>query len=215
MRCRLPTALCCAALLVGCHETPTEPDSGVPTLAVYCQPTGHEVSCTAVLFNARSGPSSRDVTLTAVWLATDTSLGSYSAPGLFTAAGHGEVGLWARYGQYEALTQAWFLVDPGTDARWLYWLSGLVRDDETNEGISGAEVKLLDGYAAGRTAFTNSVGHYQLERVLTDESFSAVASKPGYETSVKTYSVSPPVGLNGNPPFLDFRLRRTAAVASP
>jgi len=213
MRHRIDVALCCCVVIVaGCHQTPTEPDRREPTLVVYCQPAGRDVSCTAVLFGVTSATSSRDVTLTAVWMASDATLGSYSAPGQFTATGRGEVGLWARYEEYESWPQARFLVDPVEPARWLYSLDGFVVDDETNQGLAGAEVRILTGYAAGRTGTAGANGFYEVERVLTDETFSAVASHAGYEPVTVQYRVSPPDGSSSDPSSLNFRLHRSTGA---
>jgi hypothetical protein len=68
-------------------------------------------------------------------------------------------------------------------------------------------VEILDGYNAGRAATSNQFGSYDILRVLTKESFTLRASKPGYVASTTTYLVDPPLGLE-NGPFLDFRLTR-------
>jgi hypothetical protein len=56
----------------------------------------------------------------------------------------------------------------------------------------------------------NQVGHYQVARVLTGETFSVRVSSPGYATATATYRVDSPDNApsGSNSPFLDFRLRR-------
>lgn len=109
-----------------------------------------------------------------------------------------------------------FLVDPLQPARSLSFLAGIVRDDETNKELPGATVEVLDGYARGSTSVANPYGHYQIDKVLTEETFSVRAEMPGYAPSTLTYRVDPSAyqlepgdTAPRNPPFLDFRLRRS------
>lgn len=103
-----------------------------------------------------------------------------------------------------------FLVDPLQPAQRLYFLSGLVRDDVSNALLPGVMIEILDGYAGGAQSVTNENGHYRIDRILTGETITVRASKDGYEPSTLTYRVGSPVGPAGsNPPFLDFKLRRS------
>jgi len=70
-------------------------------------------------------------------------------------------------------------------------------------------VRILDGYAAGKSAITNENGAYRIEPLLPGETFTATASKEGYQSVTTTYRVDSPIGPAGlNPPFLDFKLSR-------
>ncbi len=211
----LLSALVVVVAAVACGDGPTAPTRRNPSLSVTCMPSGSDVVCTATLFDVPAAGSVRDVTRTAVWMATDPSVGSFSAPGVFTPSRRGEVGLWARYDEVVAELQSWFLVDPGAPARRLYWLAGVVTDAATGAPIDGAEVRMLDGYAAGAVATTNGNGHYQIDNVLTGETFTVRASKDGFLPSTQSYRVDSPVGPSGNPPFLDFALQPVLPSARP
>ncbi len=206
-----PVSLCLLTLcgmMSACDDLPTSPDTGFSHLQTICSPAGVNVSCTATLHRASTFGGVEDVTARATWFASDPSLGRFTEPGLFTPVSRGEVGLWAQYERWESLEQPWFLVGPGTAARWLYFVAGTVHDASTNETLTGAEVRILDGYAAGAYASTNQNGYYHIDRVLTGEVFTIVASKSGYSAHTQSYRVDPPVGPYGNSPFLDFRLER-------
>ncbi|HEV7515103.1 MAG TPA: hypothetical protein VGR07_02265 [Thermoanaerobaculia bacterium] len=203
-------AVCLIAVSTGCRDSPTEPDRRqAPSLAVTCLPTGVRVACTATLYGLPSNSSVRNVTSLATWRASDPTLGNFLEPGIFTPARRGEVELVARYNGFEDRVTSRFLVDPRQTAQRLYFLSGIVRDDESNQEVSGVMVEVLDGYARGERSITNQFGAYQFDKILTGETFSIRASKSGYTPLTLTYRVDPPVGpAGGNPPFLDFPLRR-------
>jgi hypothetical protein len=194
---RAAVLVCLAAVLTGCRNGPTDPHGPrQASLTVTCIPAGPRVSCSATYLPAEG--FSRDVTSLATFRASDPSLGSFR-DGLFTPVRRGEVEINARYNG---------LVDPAQTARRLYFLSGIVRDDSNNQALVGATVEVLDGYSKGAQSVTNGAGAYQFNDILTGETFSVRASKPGYTSSTLTYRVDSPIGPSGNPPFLDFRLRR-------
>jgi hypothetical protein len=155
--------------------------------------------------------------LLAVWIASDTSVGRFVAPGVFAPNRRGEVGLTARYRDFEEDSFHWFLVDPSTEATWLYELWGHVTDRETGVRLPGAEVRVLDGHARDAHAITNSNGYYVIEKILVGETFSARASKDGYESLTQTYRVDlgSPWDARANSPYLEFRLHRIAQASSP
>lgn len=204
------TAVLLLALLpvIGaCEDSPVLPDRSFSQLVVTCTPAGADVSCTAVVHGDPVLGTTGDVTAEATWSVSDPAIGGFVRPGLFTPTGDGEVGLSVSYSHLSSSEELWFLVGPGRTARWLYFLSGEVVDAGTGEALPGADVTVLDGYAAGTAATTNQFGVYQIDRILTEEAFSVVASREGYSDHEQTYRVDPPVGPNGNPPFLDFRLQ--------
>jgi hypothetical protein len=178
-------------------------------LGILCAPAGPRVACRAFLSDPRG--MSREVTLEAAWSVSGPVVGTFTEPGLFLPSGSADVGLRARF---EELTsdRSWFFVNPPQDARPLTFMNGVVRDEMTNAGLEGVEVRILDGHSAGERATTNSVGVYSFgfSQILTGETFTVSASKPGYESSTKTHRVDFPFDP-ANPPFLDFVLRRLAA----
>jgi len=197
----------CGAM-TACERVPIGPDHRNPILLLSCTPTGSNVECSATLYDVPSFGSMRDVTTEATWTVSDPSLGGFAMPGLFTPIAAGEVRLGARFEEWASREDEdpWFLVGPGTDARWLYFLAGVVYDASTNEGLAEVEVRMLDGYAEGALSTTGPNGHYQFDRVLTGEVFTVEASKEGYSSETQPYRVDPPNGPIGNSPFLDFHL---------
>jgi hypothetical protein len=202
----LVVATCLLLSLAGCNGTPTDLHSESPRLDTTCVPLGTRVTCTA-LFQDEAARR-RDVTATATWQVSDPALGSFLEPGVFTPKQHGEVGLSARYDQWESTGTSWFLVDPLQSAQRLYFLAGLVRDESSSAPLPGTTVEILDGYARGARAVTNENGHYRIDGILTGESFSVKAARPGYSPVTLSYRVDSPIGpTGGSSPFLDFRLR--------
>jgi hypothetical protein len=169
-------------------------------LSIFCMPAGANIGCRLFL-NDRGA---RDVTGEATWLVTGPAVGVFRGPGLFVPTAQGDVGVWARYQDLFTAPPLWFFVNPPEPARVLLGLSGVVREEGTNAGIAGAEVRILDGHFAGTRVVTNSVGVYFLERILAGETFSMTASKVGYESSTRTLRVDYPV----TPVNPDFLLRR-------
>jgi hypothetical protein len=100
-------------------------------------------------------------------------------------------------------------VDPAQTARRVYFLAGIVKDESSGAVLAGATVEILDGYARGARSVTNEFGSYRIDGVLTEETFQVRASLSGYAPSTLSYRVDPPIGpAGGNPPFLDFLLRK-------
>jgi carboxypeptidase family protein len=197
------------AVGAGCgEETPTSVDRRSPELHVSCLPINALVTCTATLSGVPGAGSNRDVTSKATWLVSDPSVGEFLEPGTLTPKRRGEVEISARFEAVTTRVSSWFLIDPLQPAQRLYFLSGIVRDDASNTPLAGAAVEILDGYARGSRSVTNQFGHYQIDRILTGEAFSAKASAPGYAPLTRSYRVDSPIGPPGNSPFLDFRLGR-------
>jgi len=200
------------AATAGCKDSPSEPDRRqAPSLAVACVPAGVRVACTATLFGVPSNGSVKNVTSLATWRASEPTLGSFVEPGLFMPERRGEVELTARYNGIEDRVVSKFFVDPRQTSQRLYFLSGSVRDEVSNQDLSGAMVEVLSGYARGERSITNQFGAYQFDKILTGETFSLRASKPGYAPLTLTYRVDSPISIGsavGNPPFLDFSLQK-------
>jgi hypothetical protein len=194
------------AALAGCEDSPTEiRHDSPPSLHAACVPLGARVACTATFFD---GDRLREVTSQATWLVSDPALGSFTS-GTFTPRQRGEVVLSVRYLEFVDPLESRFLVDPAQPARRVYFLSGVVKDESSGAELAGAAVEILDGYAREARSVTNEFGYYQIKGILTEETFRIRASLPGYVSSTISYRVDPPIGpAGGNPPFLDFRLRK-------
>jgi hypothetical protein len=214
----------CLALLAGCgRETPTEPNASYPEhLYIQCLPAGRDLACASVVYPT-SAPVTSNVT---TWLSSDRSMGSFGGgdgtplvPIRFVPARRGEVTLWAhaelqvRGRTYALDSGRWsFLVDPVSDAKSLYPLYGSVRDGATKAPIGGAEVRILDGYAQGKRAIADSFGSFRIDDVLTNQTFSASASAPGYQPQTQSCRVSSPNvpdGGAGGSTAADFLLIRS------
>ena len=141
-------------------------------------------------------------------MSSNSAIATVSSAGFVSVLTRGEVDITATSGNLGP--QVWSaLVDPQQPPQVLYFLSGLVREnDGSDTRISGAAVEILDGYNAGRASVpSNQFGAYRIDRVLTNVTFTVRASKPGYVASATTYLVGGP-NSNTGPPFLDFRLAR-------
>ena len=191
--------------LAGCKDSPTDIHSDPPSLRAACVPLGERIACTATFFD---GNRLREVTSQATWLVSDPALGSFTS-GIFIPRQRGEVVLSVRYLEFVDRLESRFLVDPAQPARRVYFLSGIVKDESSGAVLAGATVEILDGYARGARSVSNEFGHYQINGILTEETFRVRASITGYAPSTVSYRVDPPIGpAGGNPPFLDFRLRK-------
>ena len=161
-------------LAVGC-KSPTEPTKlFYRELILDCRPAGSNVQCTASIFDEG------DVTTKSTWFSQGAT-GTFVAPGHFVPAARGEVAISARYQTFEPPLKTIFLVDPAAQARPLSLLDVAVDDAVARAPITGVEVQILDGYAAGRTAVTKD-GFCRLERVQTGETFTVRVSRSGYKT---------------------------------
>jgi hypothetical protein len=203
---RAATGVFIVAALAGCKDSPTEIHRNPPSLHAACVPLGARVSCTVTFFD---NAGLRDVTSQATWLVSDPALGSFNTSGIFTPRQRGEVRLSVRYQEFVDPLESRFLVDPAQTARRVYFLAGIVKDESSGAVLAGATVEILDGYARGARSVTNEFGSYRIDGILTEEAFRARASLPGYTPSTLSYRVDSPIGpAGGNPPFLDFRLRK-------
>jgi hypothetical protein len=192
--------------LIHCNGSPTEPIRGPLSVSMRCVPEGANVRCVASAYNIDT--AFQDATATGEWFSTGAA-GTFPEPGLFVPASHGEVTISVRFRGHEADTKSTFLVGPNEPAQRLYWVAGVVLDAASGARIPGATVRILDGYAAGKSAITNENGAYRIEPLLTGETFTATATKEGYQPVTTTYRVDSPIGPAGlNPPFLDFKLSR-------
>ena len=146
-----------------------------------------------------------DVTARAQWTASNPAIATVSTTGFVAVLGHGELDITASYADYAKVWSV--LVDPQQSPQIIYFLSGLIREnDGSDTRIPGAVVEILDGYnAAKASSLSNEFGAYRIDRILTKVTFTVRASKTGYLPSTTTYEVDGPIG-NGNAPFLDFRL---------
>jgi hypothetical protein len=223
-RLRVPL-LGCLVLLAGCnHDTPTEPSAyAYPQhMGIECLLVGSAVECTAWI--NPSIPPTVPATIVTTWFSSDPSLGAFAggdgtvtAPARFVPSRRGEVALWAHTEvkvqgrNYSFDLSRWgFLLDPGGAAQYLNSLFGGVVDGSTNVPMAGAEVRILDGCAQGKYAITDASGYFKIDNVLTNQTFTASASAPGYQTQTQLCKVPPPTGSDagGGSTYAEFQLVR-------
>ncbi len=180
-------------------------------MSLYCQPSNQAVSCTATLFDVPAYGDNRAVTASAAWSVVPSDVGAFREPGLLVPLRPGEAEINARSEGLEAGYPPRFLIGPDQAARWLHFFAPTVREQDNTTAITGALVQVLDGYRAGSTCLTIGAGTCTVDRVLTGEPFTSRISKNGYQTATVSYRVDPPVGINGNPPFLVVILSRVGA----
>jgi len=205
--------VCCLGLLAisACRENPAGPSAEryrQPRVNLLCQPSAHNVVCTATLLDVPLFRDSQDVTQSATWTVVPSDVGVFRQPGLLAPARLGEAEIHTRSQGLDASVTPRFLVGPEQNARWLYSFSPFVREREGGAAISGAVVEVLDGYRGGATCVTTMSGTCTIDRVLTGETFNARVTKHGYEPAALSYRVDPPVGPAGNSPSLAVLLSR-------
>ncbi len=195
-------------LLAACdRHSPTEPTgiTGSPHLQILCQPAGSEISCVARVTGMDSA-----VTTQSNWFSSDPAVGTFTAPGRFTPSRRGQVSLWATYDYPGAGTgkvqlssdPTSVVVDPSGTALVLSYLFGAVLDANTNAVLVGVDVRILDGYAQGRSSTTNAYGFYWIDGVPYDQTFTVTALFAGYQPQTQTYDIT----RSSN--TLDFQLHR-------
>ena len=212
-RCAVVVAACgalameCSSPTTPCIDSSGRGDTAPLSIVLSCAPQGPNAQCSAA-------PSYTAYTycpapLSPVsWASSNIAIATVSSTGFVGVVTRGEVDITATSGNLGP--QVWSaLVDPQQSPQVLYFLSGLIREnDGSDTRISGATVEILDGYNSGRaSAPSNQFGAYQINRVLTNVTFTVRASRPGYSPSIATYLVGGPNSTTG-PPFLDFRLSR-------
>jgi len=212
------------AFLVACnHETPTEPRSTLdPHLGSRCDVVASAVDCIAYLNGVASPVSSFVLT----WSSSDPSIGTFTggigtatAPARLVPSRRGEVTLWAHAEfqvqgrNYASDSFLWtFLLDPASPARYVYYLAGNVTAAGGTGPVVGAEVRILDGYAQGKRAITDTFGSFRIDGILTNETFTISASAAGYQPQTRSHVISPPIvpaDAPGNPSYLSFQLLRS------
>ena len=199
-------------IATACDESsaPTGPTGKHPIyFAVHCQiPTTPTVQCEAYLFNRLRDGSTENVTSAAQWIASPPGLASFTTPGILTPNGRGEVSVIVNYERFTNSTPSIFLVDPNETARWIFerLFSAVETDGATV--IGGVNITITSGYRSGASCVTNPVsGSCVIDRLLTYEEFTGVASKTGYQTTTFTRTASPPVGVGL--PFPPIQLARS------
>ena len=189
-----------AVVLAGCSSSSPNSPAQIPSiispvtpftiLLVNCNPGGPDVVCTALMASSDVTVfSAQDVTNTAQWTATPSDVAQMVAPGRFRPARSGELVIDARSGDARTLLPSRFLVSPGVGARRLGTLMVIVRDQ--TGPLTGSIVEVIDGYRAGATCTTTSLGTCTVDPIVASETFTVRAVKTGYQTGTATFRGSP------------------------
>jgi hypothetical protein len=196
MRRRIIRGMACLSLLAACGDSshsstpsPTSPSRSASVLAgtlVSVKIVGPSVvePGTSTQFAATatfSDGSASDVTATAVWRSSNTSVFTVPTPGLVNALVAGEGSISFSYQNRSAFLNLVSL-PAGT---------GIVGGHVTQLGfsIAGATIQVIGGPFAGRTATSDTSGFYRLYGVAGD--LQIQASKDGYVPLTKPVTVAP------------------------
>ncbi len=163
------------------------------------------VRCSATLIDRIRFGSTEDVTAIATWSVEPTNVAMFTAPGVLSPLRHGEATLSVAYEQWTTKVLSTFLVKPSATARWLYFVQFTSVENDGQTRIPGVTVEITQGYRAGGSCVTNTVGVCTIERFLTCEEFMGTGSKAAYQPTHFSYRVDPPV-VDGNAPFLNVQL---------
>ena len=185
-----------AVVFAGCNSSSPNSPAPVPSvfspgtvitvLLINCNPSASDVVCTALTMSSNpTAFASQDVTNTAQWMMTPAGAAQMVSPGHFRPLRNGELVIDARAGDARTLLPDRFLVAPGAPARRLGTLLVLVRDETSP--LSGSIVEVIDGYRAGATCTTTSLGACTIDPVITSETFSVRAVKGGYKAGTATF----------------------------
>ncbi|MBE3123251.1 MAG: carboxypeptidase regulatory-like domain-containing protein, partial [Planctomycetes bacterium] len=105
-----------------------------------------------------SDGSSQDVTGQATWSSSNAAAASVSSTALVTAVAVGDTDIRAAWQGLTALLRIRVIARPPSS----YSLSGIVRENTSNNPLPGATVQVTAGDQAGRSTTTGSDGRYQL-----------------------------------------------------
>lgn len=150
------------SLLAAC-DSPTRPDgrTGQISLAILCDGSGAApLRCSATTYCAGSypcpdlGAGGSDVTRSASWSSADASVARTIGPGVFDAVGPGDTVIHASLGVISPAAQTISVFEgtaplPTNEIFGTVWAAG---QTPANGAISGADIEVLNGHIAGRTA---------------------------------------------------------------
>lgn len=178
-----------------CANSSTTP-SGGPTGP--SSPTVTSVTISGTLAIANIGQTSQlsatahsakgttqDVTAQATWASSDAAIATVSSTGLVTSTGIGTATLTATYQNVSGSTRVTVTRPPS------YVLSGLVTESvpTTSTTLSGARIEFVDGVNQGKSATTDSTGHYEITQV-SEGTFSVRATLSGYADTTKQVTIN-------------------------
>jgi len=178
-----------------CADSGTTP-SGGPTGP--SSPTVTSVTISGILTITNIGQSSQlsaiahsakgttqDVTAQATWASVDSAIATVSSTGLVTSKGVGTATITATYQNVSGSTRVTVTRPPS------YVLSGLVTESvpTTSTILSGARIEFVDGVNQGKSATTDSTGHYEITQV-SEGTFSVRATLSGYADTPKQVTIN-------------------------
>jgi hypothetical protein len=185
---------------IGCScDSPLEPGScreGRDTLGrspfailrAHCLAVGADVQCRAERVESGycAGPT-RDVTTAARWISTDTSVGTFTAPGHFQARGRGMTTIYAEADSLYSQDAYAYAVDLGGAPQQMAVVEVFVWQTTTGGFLPGATVDFSPLTGEGQTCRQGPGAPYTPCRFWSDLSVAVVrASMPGYGSVQQT-----------------------------
>ncbi len=168
-------SLACA---IGCGSSATSPSPNGTPAALIVSGSPAATSTFQLTATARlSDGATRDVTTSAQWETSNRSVAMISATGMVTVIATGQVEFRATYLGVAGSLQL-LLTAPTHGA---FTLSGIVREVAPNQRtLGGAQVSIITGPDAGRTATSDASGFYQLTGVSAG-TVSVVTTLDGFD----------------------------------
>jgi hypothetical protein len=152
-------ALCaCSAPQAPCDRRAT---SNFNFITVSCTPAGSDARCTATAVNNNlytCGPTSLDVTNSAVFVSSDPSIAALgSGPGYISAVGAGSVTITAEWSNLSSTHLRWYF-EPGVASERMVDLVVGVRDAVTSATIAGAAITVTPDHGVPQTCTGSQFG---------------------------------------------------------
>jgi hypothetical protein len=162
----LAAALVAATMSCGAPTSPCDgrPPAGFNVLLVSCTPIGSDAQCSATADNnvSKCRPEHADVTSSAFFISSDTSVAVFGTPGTppgyLKAVGTGNVTVTAQYLNLVPILTARLFLSPGVPSEHLVILDIVVENAITAARIPGASVVVTREGDSPKTCTTGSNG---------------------------------------------------------
>jgi hypothetical protein len=188
------------------HRT-TGPSHVEPrNILALCQiPLTTAVRCSATFFDGFG--RTQDITQIAEWTSVPPEIGAFTSPGVLTPIARGEVTFIVKYNLTTTSSTPTFFVDPNETARYISFGPFNTVETDGTTPVANVTVSITSGYRSGGSCVTNVIGSCSIQGILTYEEFSGIATKPGYQPTPFTRTLSAPLG--SGIPFPPIQLARS------
>jgi hypothetical protein len=153
-----------------------------------CTPVGSDLKCHMDRYEGGycAGPR-RDVTTTARWISTDSSVGTFTSPGVFQPRSRGATAIYAEFEDLHSMQSFAYLFQPGMAAQQIGSVDVSVWQTTTGGVLPGATVEFIPQSGSQQICQTKLVAPWTPCRFWSDFSPALVrASKAGYTTLERT-----------------------------